>query len=71
LRTVQSKACRRCGGDLYWESDEYGAYLACIQCGGIARELAGLTSAHSSPRMLVASGSGRVKASTGPRHTNR
>ena len=27
------KACPRCPGDLHEESDLYGAYVACIQCG--------------------------------------
>ena len=30
---VQTKACKRCGGDLSLESDHYGTYLTCIQCG--------------------------------------
>jgi hypothetical protein len=28
------KACPRCRGDLTLQSDMYGSYLACIQCGG-------------------------------------
>ncbi|MDP2673688.1 MAG: hypothetical protein Q8Q00_02140 [Dehalococcoidia bacterium] len=27
------KACPRCRGDLHEESDFFGAYVACIQCG--------------------------------------
>ena len=27
------KACARCGGDVYKQSDMYGEYFACIQCG--------------------------------------
>ncbi|MBI4282203.1 MAG: hypothetical protein HY672_01780 [Chloroflexi bacterium] len=27
------KCCRRCGGDLSLEKDEYGPYMSCIQCG--------------------------------------
>jgi len=27
------KACPRCRGDLHQESDFYGPYVACIQCG--------------------------------------
>ena len=27
--------CPRCRGDFYLESDLYGAYLKCIQCGHI------------------------------------
>jgi hypothetical protein len=34
------KACPRCHGDLHQESDFYGPYVACIQCGYVldARE---------------------------------
>ena len=32
---VKTKACKRCGGDLSLEIDEYGAYLGCIQCGAV------------------------------------
>ncbi len=27
------KSCPRCRGDLQTESDRYGPYIACIQCG--------------------------------------
>jgi DNA-directed RNA polymerase subunit M/transcription elongation factor TFIIS len=27
------KACPRCGGDLFLDSDYYGNYVSCIQCG--------------------------------------
>lgn len=27
------KGCPRCGGDLVQESDTYGPYASCIQCG--------------------------------------
>ena len=27
------KGCPRCRGDLHEESDLYGAYVSCIQCG--------------------------------------
>jgi hypothetical protein len=33
LSIIQSKACKRCGGDLSIESDIYGLYIECIQCG--------------------------------------
>ena len=26
------KACPRCRGDLYWETDAYGPYVTCLQC---------------------------------------
>ena len=27
------KACPRCQGDLLGQSDSYGSYIACLQCG--------------------------------------
>ena len=33
LCLVKMKACKRCGGDLSLESDRYGTYFECIQCG--------------------------------------
>ena len=35
LCLVKTKACKRCGGDLSLEIDQYGAYLGCIQCGAV------------------------------------
>ena len=35
---VWLKSCNRCGGDLYLEEDEYGAFVACFQCGGYAAD---------------------------------
>jgi len=32
FRTVKRKRCKRCGGNLCLEYDEYGVYLCCIQC---------------------------------------
>ncbi|HJN86951.1 MAG: hypothetical protein QF714_02980 [Dehalococcoidia bacterium] len=29
------KACNKCKGDLYLESDSYGSFLKCLQCGRI------------------------------------
>ncbi len=31
------KTCPRCHGDLREESDVYGKYVACVQCGHILR----------------------------------
>lgn len=33
LCLIRSKACKKCGGDLSVESDIYGVYIQCIQCG--------------------------------------
>ena len=30
---VLLKSCQRCGGDLYTESDQFGSYVSCFQCG--------------------------------------
>ena len=30
---VWLKSCQRCGGDLYGESDQFGSYVSCFQCG--------------------------------------
>lgn len=27
------KSCQRCGGDLYEETDHFGSYVSCFQCG--------------------------------------
>jgi len=33
LYLIRSRACKKCGGDLSVESDIYGVYVQCIQCG--------------------------------------
>ena len=30
------KGCPRCRGDIYADSDEYGAYRQCLQCGFVS-----------------------------------
>jgi hypothetical protein len=30
---IRFKACRKCGGDISLEEDQYGRYFVCIQCG--------------------------------------
>ena len=35
LCMIRAKACKRCGGDLSLESDIYGVYVQCIQCGAV------------------------------------
>ncbi len=35
---IQTKACKRCGGDLSLERDKYGTYIECIQCGAFWSE---------------------------------
>ncbi len=37
---IKLKACPKCHGDLYLESDQYGRYMNCLQCGYL-RELLG------------------------------
>ncbi len=38
LSIVRSKACRRCRGDLSLETDVYGTYIQCLQCGATYSE---------------------------------
>ena len=33
LKVIRQHACRRCRGNLSVESDVYGVYVQCIQCG--------------------------------------
>jgi DNA-directed RNA polymerase subunit RPC12/RpoP len=33
------RECPRCGGDLREESDVYGRYVSCVQCGYILNQL--------------------------------
>jgi DNA-directed RNA polymerase subunit RPC12/RpoP len=35
LKIVKFKGCKRCGGDLFLESDSEGVYISCLQCGAI------------------------------------
>lgn len=28
-----TNGCRRCGGDLFFQTDRYGEYFGCLQCG--------------------------------------
>ena len=32
---IWNKRCKRCHGNLALESDEYGTYLSCLQCGAV------------------------------------
>ena len=32
------KSCPKCHGDLYQDSDTYGNYIACLQCGNYLTE---------------------------------
>jgi uncharacterized C2H2 Zn-finger protein len=36
--TMLHKRCPRCYGDLYLNSDQYGRYVACAQCGHYLKE---------------------------------
>lgn len=35
------KACPRCGGDLFLDSDLSGYFVSCIQCGNVLSEAQG------------------------------
>jgi len=41
---IKTNACRRCGGDLALERDQFGSYVSCIQCGAEDKELSRLVS---------------------------
>jgi hypothetical protein len=30
---IRFHSCRKCGGDLMFEYDQYGKYWSCLQCG--------------------------------------
>jgi hypothetical protein len=38
LKVIRKQACRRCHGHLAVESDIYGVYVQCIQCGATYTE---------------------------------
>ena len=49
------KSCPRCRGDLVMESDFYGQYVSCIQCGNILGERQGRSVAPGrAPRLAKA-----------------
>ena len=50
---IRSKGCQRCGGDLFLEHDEYGVYVACIQCGAVHAEYSNQETRGFNPKQLV------------------
>lgn len=53
------KGCPRCGGDLTEESDMYGRYISCVQCGYILKQteemhLLGQDTGQATPMVKVA-----------------
>ena len=44
---VWGRRCRRCKGNLAVESDPYGDYVSCIQCGAIEYELTKLIASNT------------------------
>ena len=34
-RNISIKGCKRCGGDIFLENDQYGTYAICLQCGAV------------------------------------
>ena len=38
LSVIRKKGCKRCQGNLSVESDVYGVYIQCIQCGATYTE---------------------------------
>lgn len=53
FRLIKTKGCQRCGGDLFLEQDEYGIYIACIQCGGVHTEYSHQEIRSSNSKQLV------------------
>jgi hypothetical protein len=49
---VWLKACPRCRGDLFLDSDHYGKFRTCVQC-GYSRDLAEVGPADQSPRLAA------------------
>jgi len=49
---IYPKSCTRCGGDLSLEQDNYGTYLACIQCGAVVDEPPILTRVYVNSRLM-------------------
>ena len=60
------KSCPRCHGDLYRDSDAYGTYIACLQCGHYLTEVeevkVGLSPDMLERRKMVPSEMDRVAA---------
>ena len=50
------KACTRCNGDLWGETDEYGPYVACVRCGHYLTEAEEKQLHFSLSRQIVRSG---------------
>jgi hypothetical protein len=72
------KKCPRCSGDLYEESDQYGSYVTCVQCGfckDVHQKLTdpGAISVEPSPAPSVPKSEGgkRRRLSHGGRHFSR
>ena len=53
------KACPKCHGDVKYESDVYGRYLECLQCGLL------ISSKIDVMRSRTRVGDGRTKAASG------
>ena len=49
---VWLKSCQRCCGDLYMETDQFGSYVSCFQCGAAVTEFNGSTK-DGPPRRIV------------------
>lgn len=61
--TTRLKRCKRCGGNLCLERDEYGAYVSCIQCGAVYEVCAEQDIRRSNSRLPVEVGSGNAEGS--------
>jgi len=54
------KSCPKCGGDIWFDRDQYGSYMECLQCGSLLEiELINKEEKVASKKQLVSSASGR------------
>ena len=53
LQDIKTRRCKKCGGDLYIERDQYGVYISCIQCGAVDAELAELALTKDGPKYMT------------------
>lgn len=55
------KSCPRCRGDLVLDSDYYGQYVSCIQCGNILNDRQHRSLLQRSTRVLPSTSPGAVE----------
>jgi predicted nucleic-acid-binding Zn-ribbon protein len=58
------KKCPRCTGDLYFDKDQFGPFVTCLQC-GYSRDLIVTTQSETTPRSRRSSGGRHLNAKDG------